>query len=447
MQPKSDFKLHIDRAVKRKIRKFKKSSEKPNKKQIRKFRKNLKREAYDGLADIGEYVKNKSQNELKELTDFVDQWLNSDLMKLFNELQDTRTPGGNKKYPAVELLFIAIFAMLLGHNSFLAMERFGRRNEAFLKLFLKLEHGIPSHDTFWRFFSRILDPEDFGESFINQMRGIVANSPEKHVCVDGKALRGTKGTYLNIVNAYIADSKATIGLLKSIGKRNEIKSTEALLEMINITGAIITTDAMGTQRNITGIITEKGGRYVLPVSGNQKNLRKGIKKFFRKNSPLKSTKCTREDNKHGRKETREYKLIVLTEELRQVLDPENKWSNLKSVLMVTASRKRGKKKTTKRIRYYVSSSTKGVRELSRMIRGHWGVENNLHYTLDIFFGEDDYITWNEQASVNLAIMRRYVVTLIENYNRVQGIKSVKEGKELCASSLIEASRVLFTPLP
>ena len=332
-----------------------------------------------------------------------------------------------KDHELIDILVIAICALLCRAESFNDMEDFGKAKFEWLKTFLALPHGIPSHDTFNRVF-QALDPEQFLQAFLNWTQSVRQAVPDEIVAMDGKALRRALTKHKNpryIVSAWAGENGLVLGQLKVDEKSNEITAVPQLLRVLELSGCIVTLDAMGCQKNIAKEIKEADAEYVLALKGNQETIHQEVKEFLdeavaeskswrpagarpeTQMAPLTTKKVVEKD--HGRLETREY---FQSAELDWFAD-RSKWEGLQTIGMVEATREINGKISTER-RYYISSLPLDIERFARAVRGHWGIENSLHWVLDVHFGEDQSRTRSGYAAENLATLRRLALNLLKS---------------------------------
>ncbi len=363
------------------------------------------------------------------------------LMEHFKELPDPRvlrTP----EHELIDILVIAICAILCGGETFNDMEDFGHAKQDWFKTFLKLRHGIPSHDTFNRVLAA-LAPARFLDCFLSWTQSLRQAVAGEIVAVDGKALRRalTKdGGIPYIVSAWAGSNHLVLGQLKVADKSNEITAVPALLRVLELSGCIVTIDAMGCQKKIAREIIEADADYVLALKGNQETVHEEVKTSLdaalaeqagprlpgARLSKAAATLAMKEtvEKDHGRLETRRYDQSV---ELDWFAD-QPKWEGLKSVGFVESSRETGGKTTVER-RYYLSSLPLEVEQFARAVREHWGVENKVHWVMDVCFREDQSRARAGYAAENLATLRRLALNMLQRERtKKRGIK----GKQLNA---------------
>jgi predicted transposase YbfD/YdcC len=361
------------------------------------------------------------------------------LIAHFQDLPDPRVDR-TKDHDLIDILVIAICTLLCAGESFNDMEDFGKAKADWFKTFLRLRHGIPSHDTFNRLFAA-LDPQAFLDCFLRWTQSLRQAVNQEIVALDGKALRRALNgdqSVKYVVSAWAEDNGLVLGQLKVADKSNEITALPKLLRVLELAGCIVTVDAMGTQKKIAKEIIEADADYVLALKGNHETVHQEVKSFLdetvaekhsapRRPSPAAASLAALEtvEKDHGRIETRRY---YQSAELDWFAD-RAKWEGLKSVGMVEAIREIGPQRTVER-RYYLSSLPLGVETFARAVRGHWGVENKLHWVLDVQMREDQSRARAGYAAENLATLRRLALNLLKREKtKKRGIK----GKQLNAS--------------
>jgi len=361
------------------------------------------------------------------------------LIAHFKDLPDPRVDR-TKDHDLIDILVIAICTLLCAGESFNDMEDFGKAKQDWFKTFLTLRNGIPSHDTFNRLFAA-LDPKAFLDCFLRWTQSLRQAVAQEIVALDGKALRRALNgdqSVKYIVSAWAEDNGLVLGQLKVSAKSNEITALPELLRVLELSGCIVTVDAMGTQKKIAKEIIEADADYVLALKGNHETVHEEVKSFLEATVAEKSSKTAKRsraashlaeletvEKDHGRIETRRY---YQSTELVWFADWA-KWEGLKSVGMVEAIREIGTHRTVER-RYYLSSLPLGVDTFARAVRGHWGVENKLHWVLDVQMREDQSRARAGYAAENLATLRRLALNLLK---REKTKKRGIHGKQLNAS--------------
>lgn len=384
-------------------------------------------------------MKHKLKNKQVEQTERVIQTNNPSgstppTLQFFMSITDPRIDR-HKAHPLSTILMIAICAVLSGAESFVDMEHFGKSRKDWLSTFLDVSHGIPSHDTFGRVFS-LIDPKQFQESFALWMRSCVALSGGKVVAIDGKTNRRTFNGLtkaLHVVSAFATANGVSLGQVATEQKSNEITAIPELLKILDITGCLITTDAMGCQGDIAADIVNRGGDYLLAVKGNQGLLYRDIKACFARlpEDPQLTelhVSQTTEDSGHGRVEKRVCDVLsgdYVMDQLRH----RNNWHSLRTIVRVTATRTSQKTgEVTEATRYYICSLEHPTAErIGRAVREHWGVENGLHWALDMAMREDDSRIRTDHAPANMAVLRHIALNLVRlDKTRKVGIKAASK---------------------
>lgn len=363
---------------------------------------------------------------------------------LLAHLSPVRDPriDRRKDHDLLDILVIALCTFLCGGESFNDREDFGKAKHDWFKSFLRLRNGIPSHDTFNRVFAA-LDPKEFLEAFLRWTQSLRQAVSQEIVALDGKALRRALDrdqSVKYIVSAWAENNGLVLGQLKVADKSNEITAVPELLRVLELSGCIVTIDAMGCQKKIAKEIIEADADYVLALKGNQETVHEEVKSFLdgllaegqaprpvgaklsKEAASLASLETVEKD--HGRLETRRY---YQSDQLDWFAD-QAKWEGLRSVGLVESLREVGGQTTVER-RYYLSSLPLGVEPFARAVRSHWGVENKVHWILDVCFREDQSRARAGYAAENLATLRRLALNLLKREKtRKRGIK----GKQLNA---------------
>lgn len=361
------------------------------------------------------------------------------LLAHFQDLPDPRV-NRTKDHELIDVLTIAICTLLCAGESFNDMADFGAAKEDWFRTFLSLKNGIPSHDTFNRVFAA-LDPQAFGDCFMAWTQSLRAAVAQEIVALDGKALRRALAADQNskvIVSAWAHSNGLVLGQLKVADKSNEITALPKLLRALELSGCIVTVDALGTQKQIAKEITEADANYVMALKGNHEVVHDEVKTFLdatvaeREARPVRPSTAAATlavletvDKDHGRLETRRYYQSAALDWFAD----RAQWEGLATVGMVEALREANGKPTVER-RYYLSSLPLGVETFARAVRGHWGIENSLHWVLDVQMGEDDSRARTGYAAENLATLRRLALNLLKREaTKKRGIR----GKQLNAS--------------
>jgi predicted transposase YbfD/YdcC len=341
----------------------------------------------------------------------------------FSQISDPRQ-SWKVLHPLSEILFIAVLATISGAEDFNEINDYAKLKYKWLKSFLALPAGIPSHDTFNRVLCAI-DPKEFQQCFVDWISNYLDQLPVRKedyqdiIPVDGKTLRNShdkrKGNKaIHMISALSVKSGLILGQRKCNEKSNEITAIPLLLKILDIAGCIITIDAMGCQKNIARQIHEKGADYVLALKGNQGNLAREVEEFFNKSEQPEFAHYIHDqdveyDKGHGRIETRHCKTIT---NLQWLYEPQS-WTNLKSIAKVTATVIKNDVETQEP-RYYISSLSGNAKQMNRAIRKHWAIENSLHWVLDVTFNEDKCRVRTGNGAENLSIIRRVALNAIKN---------------------------------
>jgi len=336
-----------------------------------------------------------------------------DFLDIFGQLDDPRIER-KKLHPMPEILMLTLCAVICGAESWDDMEAFGKAKLVFLRQYLPYESGIPSDDTLRRFF-RAIDTTQFQRLFVEWVRAWL--SPEvagKVVAIDGKTLRGSHDggqSPIHLVSAFASEAGIVLGQVKTSEKSNEITAIPELLDWLDVRGAIVTIDAMGCQKAIAEKIIDKGGDYLLALKGNQSSLHDDVCLHFEQPAPASLARMTSAetiDKGHGRIEVRQCRLSTDIDWLRG-RHPE--WKNLSSIVAIDSQRIIGNT-TTQETRYFISSSQAPAARMLAAVRLHWGIENQLHWVLDMSFGEDQSRIRKDNAPTNVAIIRHAALNMI-----------------------------------
>ena len=329
----------------------------------------------------------------------------------FRDLEDPRVLR-TRRHELPDILVISICTLLCGGESFNDMEDFGYAKEDWLRTFLDLPNGIPSHDTFNRVFSA-LDPEKFLDCFLAWMQSLRQAVDEEIVAMDGKSLRRAlrQGGPSHVVSAWAVRNGLVLGQLKVEEKSNEITAIPQLLRALDLAGCIVTIDAMGCQKTIAKEIQEADAEYVLALKGNQEAAHREVKSYLddailQAAEELVFTQTV--EKGHGRIETRRY----WQSERLDWFEDRVLWEGLRSIGVVESVREMKGQIQTER-RYFLSSLPLNVERFAHAVRLHWGVENQLHWVLDVQFGEDQCRVRTGHADANLATLRRLALNLLK----------------------------------
>jgi predicted transposase YbfD/YdcC len=357
----------------------------------------------------------------------------------FAGLPDPRRAQG-KRHKLSDMIVLAVTGVICCADSWSDVADFGRAKRKWFQTFLELPHGIPSQDTFERVFAR-LDPDAFERCFMEWTAALAGSSAGKLVAIDGKKIRHSfhhawdQSTATHLVSAFVADNAMVLGQLAVDCKENEIIAIPKLLDLLDLGGATVTIDAMGCQTEIAGKIVENGGDYVLAVKDNQPSLHDSLRRnlddmILENFAGVHHGTQTTVDEDHGRTEKRQ---VWVTDQLDNWLDADQRarWTGLKSVAVVEATRDVPLKGVSVERRYFISSRA-GVdaAAMGKAIRGHWAVENKLHWVLDVSFDEDQKRNRKDHSAENFSRVRRIALNLLRREKtKKRGIK----GKRLNAA--------------
>jgi predicted transposase YbfD/YdcC len=348
------------------------------------------------------------------------------ISEYFGDLTEPRT-GNNIQHPLINIITIAICAVISGADTWVDVEAYGHAKRDFLETFLDLKHGIPSHDTFGRVF-RWLDPAEFQGYFAKWTQHICALTEGEVVAIDGKCLRGSKdATYerdgMYMVSAWASANRMVLGQTKVADKSNEITAIPLLLKMLAIEGCVVTIDAMGCQTEIAELIINQKADYILAVKSNQATLLADIITTF--DDPALQTHADyyrQYDRSHGRDVVREC-WVVTDPEVLAYINEYKVWPGAKSIVKVLTRCGHGDDLTVE-VRYFITSLTCDARTMLQAIRTHWHIENSLHWVLDIAFQEDDSRLRREHAPQNMALLRHIALNMLKRETSLKiGVKA------------------------
>ena len=364
--------------------------------------------------------------------------------KHFANLTDPRM-ARTRRHVLQDILVVALCGMIANANTWVDIERFGKAKLFFLRRFLELPNGIPSHDTFGRVFAK-LEPAALLVCLQSWSADLRATLGGAHVAMDGKTLRGshdgdTRPKALHLVSAWASEARLFLGQLAVSEKSNEITALPLLIELLDLEGDIVTIDAMGCQKEIAKAIVDKKADYVLAVKDNQPTLHKALQESFIGFADADYTEPSLRrwrtvDEDHGRRETRDYFIVAVPKDLPGVED----WAELQSIGMVLRTREEGDH-ISEEFAYYIGSIPPQVKRFARVVRGHWGIETRLHWSLDVTFAEDQSRVRKDRGPENLAMLRRLVVSVLQQDT---SCKASLRGKRLIAGWDEEALLKILT---
>ena len=344
----------------------------------------------------------------------------------FSSLQDPRT-GRAKRHNLIDVIVIAICAVICGADSWVDVEMYGKSKREWLSRLLKLANGIPSHDTFGRVFAR-LDSVQFESCFTEWVRAVNEVVEGQVVAIDGKTVRRSHDrlagkSAIHMVSAWASANHLVLGQLRVDDHCNEITAIPELLSALDVSGCTVTIDAIGCQKEIAATITGQEADYVLALKQNQPQLYDDVTEMFDQAkrsgfSELAHRFCETVEKGHGRIEKRRCWAVSDPNHLGYVND-RNEWAKLRSLAMVESERTEDGKTSTQ-TRYYISSLPNDARTLLSSVRTHWGIENSVHWVLDVAFGEDDSRVRKGNAAENLSVLRRMALNMLKRETTSQG---------------------------
>jgi predicted transposase YbfD/YdcC len=340
------------------------------------------------------------------------------LLEAFEELTDPRARSCS--YQLDELLLAAICAVISGAESWTSVVEWSEMKPDWLRQHLPFANGIASHDTFGRVFS-LLDAKQFEACFMRWIGELCPSLDGRHIAIDGKCVRGSHDgarSAIHLVSAWSSASGLTLGQIRTADKSNEITAIPELLDALEVKGAVVTIDAMGCQRDIAAKIVERGADYVLGVKDNQPGLAEAVKLWFDAADAGKMDRPFWDDiqieKDHGRIETRR---CLATDDVAWLQEQNQDWVGLRSLVMIESTReiigRNGNGTASVERRYYISSLPAKAALLGNTVRAHWGIENSMHWVLDVAFREDDCRIRVGEAAQNFAILRRIALNLLK----------------------------------
>jgi predicted transposase YbfD/YdcC len=361
----------------------------------------------------------------------------------FRRLTDPRVER-TRRHPLINVLFIAVCGVLSGANSYAAIHEFGCDRKTWFARYLDLSNGIPCDDTFARVLAR-LDPAAFEKCLLGWIQAVQEISDHRLIAIDGKTLRGSYDrsdgkAAIHMVSAWATENKLSLGQVVVDEKSNEITAIPELLRALEVAGAVVTIDAMGCQKEIAELIREGDGEYVLAVKQDQPTLygRVGgaIDAGLERDAAALDEHQTVETG-HGRQETRTY----VTFPAPETVDPDGAWRDLSAVGMAITESTDSRGRCRLEARYYILSVLLPAKEFAAAVRGHWGIENNLHWQLDVSFREDECRVRTDHAPANLSVIRRFALGLLKRETECR--RGIETKRLKCAASDEYREKALF----
>jgi predicted transposase YbfD/YdcC len=353
------------------------------------------------------------------------------LRKHFRDLKDPRVIG-RSRHRLLDIVVIAICAVIADCDNWPDIAQFGREREAWFRRFLQLPHGVPAHDTFERLFAA-LDIRALERCCVSWLREVAQLVGAGHIAIDGKSLCGSAGSglrALHLVSAWATEAQVSLGQVAVDGKSNEIKAIPKLLQLLDLEGALVTIDAIGCQKEIAKQIVAAGGDYVLVAKGNQGRLLGDIQKTVEQALEGRLPEgCVRQyttrEQGHGRAEERS---CIIVEHVERIRD-RRLWQNLRVVGMCRRERTVNGE-TSEEVTYFIGSRRLAARGYAQALRGHWGIENNLHWQLDVSFREDASRIQNRHGAESFALLRKLALALLKQHSRKDSIARKRKAAAL-----------------
>jgi len=361
----------------------------------------------------------------------------------FKNLNDPRVER-TRKHPLINIVFIAVCGVLSGANSFAAIEEFGLDRRTWFARFLDLTNGVPSDDTFARVLAR-LDPGAFERCLLSWIQAVQEVTDHRLIAIDGKTLRGSYDrrdgkAAIHMVSAWASENKLSLGQVVVDEKSNEITAIPELLRLLDVSGAVVTIDAMGCQKEIADLIREGKGDYVLAVKQNQPTLYEQVEEAV--GAGLEQDASDLDEHQtvevgHGRQETRTYVVFPAPE----TVDPDGAWRDLSAVGMAITESTDAQGRGRLEVRYYILSVLLSAARFAGAVRGHWSIENNLHWQLDVSFREDQCRVRTDNAPANLSVIRRFALGLLKRETSCR--RGIETKRLKCAASDEYREKALF----
>ncbi len=361
----------------------------------------------------------------------------------FQDLQDPRVER-TRKHPLINIIFIAVCGVLSGANAIAGIHEFAVDRRSWFARYLDLSNDIPSEDTIARVLAR-LDPGAFEKCLLAWVQAVQEVTANRLVAIDGKTLRGSADhergrAAIHMVSAWVTENKLSLGQVVVGEKTNEITAIPELLQLLEICGALVTIDARGCQRAIADQVREREADYLLAVKENQPTLYQQVEEAIAEALEQDAEEIAEHqtlETGHGRQETRTYAIFPKP----QSVDPEGLWRDLSAVGIAISERGDAQGRQSIETRYYILSRLISAQEFAEAVRGHWSIENNLHWQLDVSFREDECRVCRDHAPANLSVIRRFALGLLKRETSCR--KGIEIKRMKCAANDEYRETVLF----
>ena len=351
------------------------------------------------------------------------------IMELFEEIPDPRRPGGNIQHKLVDLLVIILLGVICGCETWIEIEDYAHAKYEWLKTILELPGGVPSNDTYRRLMTRML-PQKLEEAYRQWVLPYVGGCIGKHIAIDGKTIctasnyrlsnEETPEGKLHIISAWVREDGISLGQIKTDEKSNEITAIPKMLDTLDVKGAVVTIDAMGCQVGIAEKIIDREANYLLALKKNQLNLYESVEEYFKwaRTEPIEKKQLKEysyEEHEHGR---HVYRTVEVCNDVSWI-ETVREWKQLSSIVCVTRKGER-EGRQTEETAYYISSREWEADEVAKHIQGHWTIENNLHWSLDVAFNEDSSKIHLGYSAENLSVIRKIAQKLLKAETTFKG---------------------------
>jgi predicted transposase YbfD/YdcC len=350
-------------------------------------------------------------------------------MELFEEIPDPRRPGGNIQHKLVDLLVIILLGVICGCETWIEIEDYAHAKYEWLKTILELPGGVPSNDTYRRLMTRML-PQRLEEAYRQWVLPYVGGCIGKHIAIDGKTIctasnyrlsnEETPEGKLHIISAWVREDGISLGQIKTDEKSNEITAIPKMLDTLDVKGAVVTIDAMGCQVDIAEKIIDREANYLLALKKNQLNLYESVEEYFKwaRTEPIEKKQLKEysyEEHEHGR---HVYRTVEVCNDVSWI-ETVREWKRLSSIVCVTRKGER-EGRQTEETAYYISSREWEADEVAKHIQGHWTIENNLHWSLDVAFNENSSKIHLGYSAENLSVIRKIAQKLLKAETTFKG---------------------------